>query len=202
VRIVLTRPAARGAKLAERLRNAGHDVACVPVTEFQDAEPFPDPSPFDGVLFTSANAAARAPLGAAWPRVGAVGPVTAAALHERDIRVDVLGTGGGRELAEAWGPALGQRLLLPQAAGAHPALADALREKGAELVCVRVYRTMPVRDVDPAPFRDADLVCFFAPSHVRAFLNLRVETNARFWGHGPTTREAMGDLPAVDELPA
>jgi uroporphyrinogen-III synthase len=202
VRIILTRPDARGAQLAERLRNAGHDVACIPLTEFHDAEPFPDPAPFDGVLFTSANAVARAPLSALWPRVGAVGPITAAALHERDIRVDVIGAGGGRELAEAWGPALGQRLLLPQASGAHPGLADALRGQGAELVCVRVYRTMPVAGVDPLPFRRADLICFFAPSHVRAFLNLRVETDARFWGYGPTTREALGDLPAVDDLPA
>lgn len=202
MRIVLTRAAARGAQLAQRLRRAGHEVACVPLTEFQDAEPFPDPAPFDGVLFTSANAALRAPFNAAWPRVGAVGPITAAALHERDIRVDVVGDGGGRELAEAWGPALGQRLLLPQASGAHPALADALRERGAEVVCVRVYRTMPVPGVDRTPFERADLVCFFAPSHVRAFLNLRVATDARFWGHGPTTRAAMGDLPSVDELPA
>jgi uroporphyrinogen-III synthase len=201
VRIVLTRPAARGAELAERLRSAGHSVACIPLTEFKDAEPFPDPSPFDGVLFTSVNAVARAPQDARWPRVGAVGPTTAAALHERFIRADVIGAGGGRELAEAWGSAAGQRLLLPQATGAHPGLADALRAKGAEVVCVRVYRTMPVGNVDPAPFRSADLVCFFAPSHVRAFLNLRVETAARFWGHGPTTREAMGDLPSVEELP-
>jgi len=202
VRIVLTRPASRGAKLAERLRNAGHEVACIPLTECRDAEPFPDPAPFDGVLFTSVNSVARAPLNALWPRVGAVGQSTAAALHERSIRVDVIGAGGGRELAEAWEPAFGQRLLLPQAAGAHPALADALRAQGAEVVCVRVYKTMPVADVDPASFRRADLVCFFAPSHVRVFLNLCVETQARFWGHGPTTREAMGDLPAVDDLPS
>lgn len=202
MRIVLTRPVARGAILAERLRRAGHEVSCVPLTKFEDAEPFPDPAPFDGVLFTSVNAVARAPFNAAWPRVGAVGPATAAALHERDIRIDVVGSGGGRELAEAWGPALGQRLLLPQAAGAHPALAEALCDQGAEVVCVRVYRTMPIAGVDPAPFENADLVCFFAPSHVRAFLNLRVETSARFWGHGPTTKAALGDLPSVDELPA
>ena len=87
MKIVLTRPAARGAKLAERLRNAGHEVACIPLTECRDAEPFPDPAPFDGVLFTSANAVARAPFNALWPRVGAVGQVTAAALHERLGRV-------------------------------------------------------------------------------------------------------------------
>jgi uroporphyrinogen III methyltransferase/synthase len=202
VRVVFTRPAARGAPLAARLRAAGHEVAHVPLTAIEDAEPFPDPAPFDGVLFTSVNAVRRAPSRAVWPRTGAVGPATAAALAEHGVRVDVVGSGGGRALAEAWGPATGRRLLLPQAVGAHPALAEALRAQGADVSCVPVYRSVPLGKVDREPLAGADLICFFAPSQVRAFRDLNVETRARFWGHGPTTREAMAGLPQVQALPA
>lgn len=202
MRIVLTRAEERGRALAARLRAAGHEVACIPLTEVRAGEPFPDPAPFDGVLFTSANAVARAPRDARWPRVGAVGEATAAALRARGIRVDVVGAGGGRELAAAWGDAAGQRLLLPQAADAHPDLGDALAARGAAVARVAVYRTEPLRTVDPAPFREAGLICFFAPSQVRAWRALGIPTRARFWGHGPTTRAAMGGLPVVDALPA
>lgn len=201
MRIVLTRDAERADALRSRLTQQGHEVMCVPLTAVEDGDPFPDPSAFDGVLVTSANAAARAPSNARWPRVGAVGDATAAALAARGIKVDVVGPGGGKELAAAWGPAKGQRLLLPQAADAHPDLAGALRAAGATVTVVAVYRTVPLAGVDRAPFERADLVCFFAPSQVRAFRALSVKTAARFWGHGPTTRAAMKDLPQVAELP-
>lgn len=202
MRIVLTRDAERGDALAERLRAGRHEVACVPLTRVEDGAPFPDPSPFDGVLFTSANAVARAPAKARWPRVGAVGEATAGALRARGIAVDVVGAGGGKELAHAWGGAAGQRLLLPQAEEAHGDLADALRAAGAELTVAAVYRTVPHEGADRGAFERADLVCFFAPSQVRAYRALAVLTGARFWGVGPTTRAAMRGLPQVDELPA
>jgi len=201
VRIVLTREPERGDALAEELRAKGHEVSCVPLTAVEDAGPFPDPAGFDGVLFTSANAAARAPANARWPRVGAVGEATARALAARGIRVDVVGAGGGKELAGAWGPAKGQRLLLPQAVDAHPDLAEALRAAAARVTVATVYRTVPLKGVDRAPFERADLVCFFAPSQVRAFRGLSVKTSARFWGQGATTRAAMEGLPEVANLP-
>ncbi len=200
MRIVLTREPERGDALAEELRAKGHEVLSVPLTAVEDGDAFPDPAGFDGVLFTSANAAARAPGKARWPRVGAVGEATASALAARGIRVDVVGRGGGKELAEAWGPAKGHRLLLPQAADAHPDLADALRAAGARVTAAAVYRTVPLAAVDRTPFERADLVCFFAPSQVRAFRALGVKTAARFWGHGPTTRRAMEGLVQA-ELP-
>ncbi len=202
MRIVLTRDPERAGALAERLRAAGHEVSCVPLTAVEDGAPFPDPSGYDGVLFTSVNAVARAPAKARWPRVGAVGEATAAALRARGIDVDVVGALGGKELAEAWGPARGQRLLLPQAEDAHRDLADALRAAGAQVAAVPVYRTVPLRDVDVRPLEGADLVCFFAPSQVRAFRALGVRTRARFLGHGPTTEAAMEGLPRAAGLPA
>lgn len=202
MRIVLTRDPERADALACELRAKGHEVSCVPLTAVEDAAPFPDPAAYDGVLFTSANAAARAPRSARWPRVGAVGEATAAALRARGIAVDVVGALGGKDLAVAWGRAKGQRLLLPQAEDAHPDLADALRAAGAQVTAVAVYRSVPRRGVDRRPFEAADLVCFFAPSQVRAFRALAVETRARFWGVGATTRAAMTGLPEVKDLPA
>ncbi len=206
MRIVLTRDRERGDALAEQLRAKGHEVLCVPLTGAEDLDPFPDPSLFDGVLFTSVHAATRAPLYARWPRVGAVGQATTSVLAARGIHVDVVGAGGGKELAaelSASGPAVpGQWLLLPQAAEAHPDLADALLAAGARVTVVAVYRTVPLRSVDVAPLERADLVCFFAPSQVRAFRALSVKTGALFWGHGPTTRAAMEGLPQTAQLPA
>jgi len=195
MRIVLTRPRGRGDAWKERLEAEGHDVALVPLTEIRDGEPFPDPGSYDGVLFTSVAAVERAPEGASWPRVGAVGEMTAAALAERGIAVDVVGSGGGAALASAWatelGNAMGHRLLLPQARRAHAALELALRGMGAEVDCAAVYETLPAPRVDRAALERADAIAFFAPSAVRMFQQLAVQTRARFWGVGETTRSVM-----------
>jgi uroporphyrinogen-III synthase len=197
MRIVLTRPRGRGDAWKERLAAAGHEVELVPLTEIRDGDPFPDPTGYDGVLFTSVAAVERAPEGVRWPRVGAVGEITAAALAERSIGVDVVGHGGGAELAQAWARDLqsmmGHRLLLPQARRAHTALEVALRAMGAEVDCVAVYETLPAPRVDRGALERAEVIAFFAPSAVRMFRRLQVETRARFWGAGATTRAAMAE---------
>jgi uroporphyrinogen-III synthase len=209
VRVVLTRPRGRGEEWRRRLEAAGHDVTLVPLTEIRDGDPFPDPAPYDGVLFTSVAAVERAPEGVTWPRVGAVGSVTAQALAERGIEVDVVGTAGGEELARQWGEAIenamGHRLLLPQARRARAELEVALRKMGAEVDCVAVYETLPAARVDRIALGSADVIAFFAPSAVRVFAQLKVDTNARFWGLGDTTRAAMAaagiehsDVPELD----
>jgi uroporphyrinogen-III synthase len=135
-----------------------------------------------------------------------VGPATAAALRRDGIQVEVVGSGGGRELAAAWGPRPGERLLLPQAREAHPALRDGLLAAGAEPVCIPVYESVPVGSPDRDALKRADVICFFAPSAVRAFHALGLETGARVWAHGPTTRAVIeellleGDFDAVDDL--
>jgi len=198
MRIVLTRPRGRDERWLRELVDAGHGVQVVPLTEIRDCDPFPDPSGYDGVLFTSVSAVERAPGGASWPRVGAVGPATAGALAELGVEPAVVGTGGGAELAQAWaaklGNAMGHRLLLPQARRAHADLEVALRGMGAEVDCVAVYETLPAPRVDRAALERAELIAFFAPSAVRAFARLDVETDARYWGVGLTTRKTMADL--------
>ena len=200
MKIVLTRPAGRGEDFRRRLEAQGHEVAYLPLTEIRDAGPFPDPVPYDGVLFTSVAAVERIPEAAQWPRVGAVGPATAQALHERGVDVAVVGSGGGAELAETWGECRGQRLLLPQASDAHPALEEALRGAGAGVDAVAVYETRLLGNVDLEPFRDADVICFFAPSAVRAFSALEPASNASYWALGATTEAVVREagLPLTD----
>ena len=200
LRIVLTRPAGRNAQQRADLERRGHTVREVPLTRIEPVAAFPKPSGFDGVLFTSVSAVERAPDGVTWPRVGAVGEATADALRERGIEVHVVGTGGGAELAKAWGSCSGQRLLWPRAVAAHEDLERALAGAGANVVRVAVYRTVALPDVDRRAFTEADVICFHAPSAVEAFRALRVKTAAQFWARGPTTTAAVeaAQLPPWD----
>lgn len=198
MRIIWTRAQDRGVEPRRALEALGHEVICVPLTRIEDGEPFPEELHlFDGVLFTSVAAVERIPMGRTWPtgrtwpRVAAVGTATAAALEARGVAVDVVGEGGGAELAAAWGYAQEQRLLLPQAFDAHPDLERLLREAGADLTTVAVYRTIPILGVERDLFQGADRIEFFAPSAVRAYVALSVETDATFGGVGATTRAAM-----------
>ena len=56
---------------------------------------------------------------------------------------------------------------------------------------VAVYETRPLRNVDLDPFRDADVICFFAPSTVRAFSALDPASNASYWALGATTEAVV-----------
>ncbi|MGQ0614752.1 MAG: uroporphyrinogen-III synthase, partial [Planctomycetaceae bacterium] len=134
---------------------------------------------------------ALAAWGAQGPRGGAGGPARGGAGGARVRGGPVGGGGGGEELARAWGEARGRSLLLPQARAANPDLARALRAGGAEVTAVPVYRTVTLEQVDRRALEAAELVCFFAPSAVRAYRALGVSGTRRTWGLGATTRAAM-----------
>jgi uroporphyrinogen-III synthase len=100
--------------------------------------------------------------------VAAVGKGTARALADAGLAVDVVGPGGGRELAAALELAEGARVLFPCAEEALPDLSAALEERGHAVERLPVYRTLPVAAADLAP--DADARIFMSPSSVRAAL--------------------------------
>ena len=104
---------------------------------------------YDIVAFTSRHAvAAVVARGIACPRgcIAAVGPSTAQALVDAGWRVDIVGTGGGRELAALLPVTTSTRVLWPRAAEANAGLREAVVARGAVVVEVVVYRSVPIAD--------------------------------------------------------
>src|SRR5690606_36039354 len=162
--VVVTRAAAQADDLARLLDERGAAVLEVPLIRVEapaDAAPLRsairDLATFDWIVFTSANGVdwvwtalerealdSRA-LRAA--RVACIGPGTAAALARRGIRPDLV---PDAYVAEALLDALDRaaelpatRILLPRAARGRPVLPDGLRARGAEVLEVETYRTVP-----------------------------------------------------------
>ncbi|HET9443760.1 MAG TPA: uroporphyrinogen-III C-methyltransferase, partial [Acidimicrobiales bacterium] len=190
-RVVVTRAEAQAGTLRSRLHDLGAEVVEVPTIAVTSAGAdlagrLPGA---DWVVLTSANAVAELcgqlrdarAFGAA--RVAAVGPGTARALAAFGVQADLVPERSvGEGLVEAF-PAGTGRVLLPQAAGARPVVAEGLAAKGWTVDAVVAYRTVPVA---PSPEQveaasRADAVLFTSSSTVSAFLG----------GAGP------GDLPPV-----
>jgi uroporphyrinogen-III synthase len=192
LRVVVTRAAHQAEGLAAALSAAGARVEELPLLE---VVPPADPRPleraaselplYDWLVFSSANAVdAFLPLtGGALPArlaVAVVGPATAAAVRGYGIAVAVEAPRSDAEgLAAALAPRLGrrQRLLLPQAADARPALAEGLAAAGAEVVALTAYdKALPAGAPERAReiFAGAPLgwVTFTSPRIVRHFVAL------------------------------
>jgi len=213
-RIVITRPAEQAQKFAEQLAAGGAVPVILPLITLQPPE---NPGlldaalchldAYDWVLFTSATAVPhviqhtttdRWPA-AHWPSVAAIGPATAHALTDQQIRVALTAE---RHVAEGLFEALashtdlrGKRILLPQGDLARPVLAALLRAAGAHVDCVVAYRTVRPA-VDPAllaaPF---DTITFTSTSAVHNFVDsfddpLAVIREARVACIGPVTADA------------
>jgi uroporphyrinogen III methyltransferase/synthase len=190
-RVVVTRARQQAGELVERLRALGAETVELPVVAV--AEPADGGAAvraaaarlrdYDWVAFTSANGAERfcadladaRAFGAA--QVAAVGPATAAALAAFGVRADLV-LDAGEAVAEslvAAFPAGPGRVLLPQAAGARPVLAEGLRAKGWEVDTVEAYRTVAAGPPPPevlAAARAADAVTFTSSSTVRHALDV------------------------------
>jgi uroporphyrinogen III methyltransferase/synthase len=194
-RVVVTRASHQASELGQRLRQLGAAVLEAPVIAMtapadggaglrRSAGEVSAGGPFGWVAFTSANAVHRffehvpdtRALGGV--KLAAVGPATAGALRTYRAEPDLVPdeqSAHGLVLAfpSGPGPAGANAVLLPQAAGAGPALADGLRGKGWEPVVVEAYRTVPhalAEDV-LALARAADAICFASSSAVASFID-------------------------------
>ena len=191
--VIVTEGEGAGLRLAARLRESGADVRMLPVVTH---EPAPDLAALDAALssldgyswvaFTSARAVETVCGHPAWtrvdwsgpmrPRVGAVGPMTAAALLAHGVEADLRPTvPGGRALAEAIvaaeaGSMPGRTVLWPRSDIASPGFADVLTAAGATVVMPVAYCTTPTRpegleqlvlDIDAGR---VDAVAFLSPS--------------------------------------
>jgi uroporphyrinogen III methyltransferase/synthase len=170
-RVLVTRTRQQASALSTRLRALGAEAIELPTIHIAppgDWAPLDTAitalNSYDWIVFTSVNGVgnfwerldhagldARALQGV---RLAAIGPATAAELQARGLRADYL---PGEYVAEAVAAGLddvrGLRVLLPRADIARPALADLLRQGGADVVEVTAYRTLRP-DTVPGELRD------------------------------------------------
>jgi uroporphyrinogen III methyltransferase / synthase len=215
-RVVVTRARAQASGLAARLRGLGAEVVELPAIRIEPRidtdevrEAVGSIGDYALICLTSPSGAhllfeamtqrdldARALAGAT---VAAIGPGTARALAEHGIGADVVPE---RFVAEALAEALagvgvdGRRVLVARAAEARDVLPDALRDRGAAVDVVALYKTIR-EDPDEAAVeaaRDADYVTFTSSSTVRNLteaLGERFPRGARVVSIGPVTSEAV-----------
>jgi uroporphyrinogen III methyltransferase/synthase len=195
--VVVTRTREQSNALAAPLEALGAQVIACPViaiVEPPDAEPVTAAidalGSYDWIVLTSTNAVDRffdrvaAAEGGAEAldrvKLAAVGSATAARMRKRGLVPDLVPEEFRAEgLAEAFcamGAGPGWRVLLPRALEGRDVIPDELREVGAQVDVVAVYRTVPA-EPDPAVvarLRDGhvDAVTFTSPSTVRNFLDL------------------------------
>ena len=193
---MVTRAAEQAGELADRLQDLGARPLLLPTIRIEDPE---DPAPldealadlegYDWLIFTSPNAPARfvnrllasggdaRRLGRA--RIACIGPSTARALEAVHLRADLVPeeyvAEGLLRAFEAW-PVEGRRVLLARAAEARDVLPLTLRERGARVDVVPVYRTLETgalpADLEADLREGVDLVTVTASSVVRSFHRL------------------------------
>ncbi len=154
---------------------------------------------FDRVIFTSVNGVMHTwqNLKHPWPdsvRVAAIGPATAAALRSRNVEPDFVPSEYVAEaLASGLGSVRDQRILLPRASRARPALAELLRAGGAQVRTVTAYETHVNRPPEAAYAALADgtdAITFTSGSTVEGFATLFPSPSA------PVTAACIGPITA------
>jgi hydroxymethylbilane synthase len=159
--VVVTRAAEQSAGLAEPLRRMGAEVIDLPTIAFVPPENWDALDAaltglecYDWLIFTSGNGVkiffqrideTGVVLSKLRAKVCAVGPATAGEAAQRGLKVDLMPPDfSGEGLAEALSrqDLAGKRVLLAQAEAARDTVRDALRQAGASVDAITVYRTV------------------------------------------------------------
>jgi uroporphyrinogen III methyltransferase/synthase len=200
--IAVTRARAQASGMADQLSRLGAAVLETPAIRIEPLEgPAPDLSRYDLVCLTSPNgvdvlfdrlqAAGQDARAFAAARVAVIGPGTAARLQRRGIRADVVPE---RFVAEGLLDALQgvpvRRALVARAEEARDVLPEGLRERGAEVDVMPLYRTVVERleEAQVQAVRAADYVTFTSSSTVTNFLQAAGAPEA--WRDGDRPRLA------------
>ncbi|MEI7449965.1 MAG: uroporphyrinogen-III C-methyltransferase [Desulfomonile sp.] len=160
-RVIITRSREQSGKMAEKISEQGGDPILFPTITIMDPEDFKplDESIsrigcFDWVIFTSVNGVDRFfrrfftiredIRDMAGPKIGAIGPVTASAIRNYGLKVDLLAKefvaeGVLRLLSDK--EVRGKRFLIPRAEKAREILPEGIKHIGGEVEVVTVYRT-------------------------------------------------------------
>ena len=215
--IVVTRAAPQAQRFVQLLEEAGARVLQAPTIAIeppQSWEPLDALDTFTWVVFTSVNGVVMvdrrlAARGLGWAAVGrkrvaAIGPATAEALAEHDVRVEVVPDEYRAEaLVERLRGALapGDRVLLPRAKETRDVLVVELRRLGASVSEVPAYQTRRVEN-GAGRLREAlaagavDAVTFTSSSTARNFAELFTEEERRAW-RGRVTIASIGPITAA-----
>jgi uroporphyrinogen III methyltransferase/synthase len=178
--VAVTRARAQASALSGQLRALGAEVIEAPAIAIQPlAVTMPDPAGYDLLCVTSPNGATRLleevrdARALAGPTIAAIGPGTARALREGGIEPDVVPERAVAEsLVEALRDVPVRRALIARAEEARGVLDDALRERGAEVDVLALYRTVatPLDAAAREALDAADYVTFTSASSVRNVL--------------------------------
>ena len=234
-RIVVTRAREQAGDLVRALEERGAVAVLAPVIRIQPVEnlavlrgALTALSAYRWVVFTSQNAVqivfdrlvawGLTPRVFASTSVAAIGTSTAEALTVKGVVPALVPPEFVAEaLAEALiqhsrGSLVGARVLIPSAEDAREALAAALRQHGAEVQAIAVYRTVPVetdlsRLASDITLGRIDAVTFTSSSTVRSFVDLvglPAATSGRFVAAtiGPVTAGTARDLGLRDIIEA
>ncbi len=203
--IAVTRARPQASALAARLRELGATVVEAPAIRIESLDvSLPDLSGYDLLCLTSPNGVKRLfelvrdARGLTGPRIAAIGPGTAAALREAGIEADVV---PARSVAEGLVSALAdldvRRALVVRGEEGRDVLPDSLRERGAEVDVVAVYRTVaePLSEEARRAALGADDLVFASASAARAFhLGAGTLDGPRIVSIGPATSAAIREL--------
>ncbi len=182
-RLIVTRAAAQAKYLTDRLRSQGAKPLNLPLVRIAPLskldrcdEVLSRLDAYDWIVFTSVNAVK------AWLQLepdleglalAAVGPRTAAELERRGLQPSLVPKQFSKsQLVESMGDVRGLRILLPRGELAGPELANLLKERGARVNEVIVYRTLPVvpEQTQLSSLEEGlDAVLFTSSSAVRNF---------------------------------
>ncbi|MFL5845615.1 MAG: uroporphyrinogen-III C-methyltransferase [Solirubrobacteraceae bacterium] len=201
--IAVTRARPQASALAGRLRELGATVVEAPAIRIEpiDAQ-LPSLDSFDLLCLTSPNGARRLfelvrdARDLAGPRIAAIGPGTAAALREGGIEPDIVPE---RAVAEGLLDAMGhvERALIVRAEEGRDVLPKGLRELGAQVEVLAVYRTVPEPLDDEARVAAlaADDLVFASASAAKAFHAAAGTLDGpRIVSIGPATSDAIRKL--------
>jgi uroporphyrinogen III methyltransferase/synthase len=205
--IVVTRAREQASELRRRLESLGADVIEIPTIAIEPIEGLDLLGRLEGadwVVCGSPNAVAalvgelRDGRDLRATKVAAIGPGTAAALHDFGVRPDLVPERNVAEgLVEVFPPGPG-RVLLPQAADARPALATGLVAKGWTVDTVIAYETRPatIAAADIERARAADAITFTSSSTVTNYVvgAGRDAVPRIVVAIGPVTADTAGDL--------
>jgi hydroxymethylbilane synthase len=197
-RVVVTRAAHQARYFAERLASLGAEaiiapaIAVEPVVNDEVRDVLANIAEFDWIVFTSVNGVscfvdAMSRTTTEIPStigIAAVGPSTASALKDAGLPPDVVPERFvGEELVAALGNVDGKRVLLPRADIARRDAADMLRNSGAEVRDLTVYRTVAATlasDLVDQLRKGADAIAFASGSQVVHFISAATASGVDF----------------------